>query len=493
MAGGSLVQLVVQLALQILLARWFGAGNEMDAYVAAMALPTAASSLLHAVVAAAVVPAMAESGQRAGRDEACRLGTTLTLAMSLGLAALATATMAAAPALVSLLQPGFSAAEQQRTATLLRWLAWLVATNGLIALLQAWHQWLGRFAAPAVASVIGVGAALAWCVWRAPVIGIVAVAQGTLVGSSVTTGMLLGSLTLGGAWRGPLVSGRPLARLMAAAAPLVAISLVAQLDPLADRFFGSWLPEGSVSQLGYAARIVAALQMLTVSSLSVAVFPRFAQYAAADSRDELRSEIQRALRFVVLWLAPLAVALGAFGRPLVRDLLQRGAFGPDDTRAVAAVLAASLGAIAAMSLGEFLSKALYAMGLTRLPLAMTVAGIGLSLALKALFVSRLGLLALPLSTSIGTTLIAYLLWRAVGQRLGSPAPAGIGRTLACAIAGSLVAAAVAAAVLTLDAPLSAIAAGAAGLVAYVATIALLREPTLREIWSRSPEPGSSTA
>lgn len=486
-AAGSTVQLFVQLALQIFLARWFGAGHEMDAYVAAMTLPTAASGLLHAAVASTVVPALADARQRAGYDDRRCLGTSLTLCLTGGLCLLSAAAMAAAPLLVGLLQPGFGADEQRRTAGLLRWLAWLLATNGLIAMLQAWHHATSRFAAPAMANVLGVGAALGWCVWRAPTAGILAVAQATLLGSTLTVGFLAASLTLRREWGRPRGERAPILRLLGLASPLVAANLIAQLDPLADRFFGSWLPEGSVSQLGYAARIVAALQLLTISSLSAAVFPRFAQHAAADALPELSREVQKALRLVALWIVPLAVALGLFGRPLVRDLLQRGAFGPDDTRAVAAVLAASVGAIAALALGEFLSKALYALGLTRLPLAMTAAGIGLSLALKTLLVSRLGLIALPLATSVGASLIAVLLWRAVTRRIGSPSPEGIGRTLASAAAGSLAAALAAAAVLATGVPLSALVAGPAGLGAYLATLAMLGEPTLRALWPRTDE------
>ena len=56
----TLVQLLLQFATQLVLARYFGAAGEMDAYVAALALPVVIATILSGSLGYVLVPAIAD-------------------------------------------------------------------------------------------------------------------------------------------------------------------------------------------------------------------------------------------------------------------------------------------------------------------------------------------------------------------------------------------------------------------------------------------------
>jgi putative peptidoglycan lipid II flippase len=242
--------------------------------------------------------------------------------------------------------------------------------------------------------------------------------------------------------------------------------------------------------LGYAQKISQALWLLSISSLSTVVFPSLARWAAQGQREPLRQEAARALRYVLLILIPLAAALLLFGEELVRDAFERGRFTPDDTRAVAQLLMASVVMIAATALGEILAKTMYAMGRTRGPTLVGIAGFTLGVLLKALLAPRYGTLGLVAATGAYSALNCAALYGLVTRELGTPWP---GDSLALVLR-SLVATAAAAGwglVATRSGwPWPSVWGGLGGLIIYGVALFALGEPSVRAAWREALGRGS---
>ena len=73
----SLITLFLNFGIQLFLAHAFGAGPQMDAYVAAMTLPTLLTTVLVAAMGYVVIPAFVDSMTTRGADATWTMSSTL--------------------------------------------------------------------------------------------------------------------------------------------------------------------------------------------------------------------------------------------------------------------------------------------------------------------------------------------------------------------------------------------------------------------------------
>lgn len=446
--GLTFAQLLVQFALLRLLARFYGAAGEMDAYAAALAAPVVISTVLAGSLGYVLVPAFAEQlaagGPRAAAAVTGQVGLYL-LGVSLLIAAGLTA---GARPLAAALCPGFAAPQIALTAELLRILAVLVAANSLISFLNAVHHCLRQFALPAAAGVFGTLVTLAYVALCHTRQGIHAAAWGVALGAAATNVLLLpawlAQLRFPEAWR--LRALPAVRRCGALLLPLLVGSLCWRFDPLLDRYLGSYLETGSISHLAYAWRLANALSIIGISGLSIVAFPAMAAHAAAGRHTDLAAEFAAAWRLLLVLVVPLAAGLLVGSQPVTKLLFEDGRFGPADTRAVAKLLLIYLAVIVGTGLGDLLSRTLYALRDTRTPAIVGLIGFALAAALKFWLAPNFGAAGLAAATAVYFVLNPALLAAILLRRLGPAMFAGSGlcllRSAVCAAAACLAAMAV---------------------------------------------------
>ena len=284
----------------------------------------------------------------------------------------------------------------------------------------------GRFALPALAGVIGTLVTLGYVIILHRTNGIYAVAWGVVIGSMATVVILIPQFIRDVAQfrplRTPLQAGTRQALTLLA--PLVFGTLFWRLDPLLDRFLGSYLSAGSLSHLGYAWRLTTALMMLGTGGLSIVAFPAIASHAATGQREALHSEVAYALRFLLFLLVPVTFGLALFHEPVARLLFERGKFTPADTQAVARLVFIYLGVVIGASFGDLLSRTFYALQDMRTPVAVSLIGFALAAALKFLLANRLGAAGLAAATSFYYLFNSAALAAILVRRLGTAMLAG---------------------------------------------------------------------
>jgi putative peptidoglycan lipid II flippase len=125
----TLLQLLLQFATQLVLARYFGAAGEMDAYVAALALPVVVATILSGSLGYVLVPAIAEQLENAGRPAAATVASQVGLYL-LGLSMFVAALVAIfSGSIAAAVCPGFPPARIDLTARLVAILALLIIGN----------------------------------------------------------------------------------------------------------------------------------------------------------------------------------------------------------------------------------------------------------------------------------------------------------------------------------------------------------------------------
>lgn len=386
------VSRVLGLAREMVIARQFGTSADMDAYLAAFRLPDFLFYMVAGgALGSAFIPTFTGFLTRRDQPGAWRLASAVINWVLLILTALGGLAAVFAPWLVALFFADFSAAQQALTAELMRWM--LVSTvifgvSGVVMGILNAHQ---HFLLPAVAPVVYNIAIIGGAWLLGPIWGVRGLTAGVVLGALTHLLVQLpGLLRRRMHYRPVLAAGDPslreVGRLMA---PRVLGLAAVQLNFMVSAVLAAGLPPGSLTAFNYGWIIMLLPQGIIAQSVATALFPTLAALAARGQQTAMRRIFAATLRNVLFLTLPAAVGLLILREPIVRLLLQRGAFTAESTAATAWALGFFAMGLVGHAVVEIVTRAFYALKNTQTPVIIGVAAmginIGLSLGLMRLF------------------------------------------------------------------------------------------------------------
>ena len=433
----------VGLVRQMLIARTFGTGPEVDAFGAAQRLPDILFNLVAGgALASAFIPTFTGFLTRDDHAGAWRLASGVVNLVFLILVAVSLLAAIFAPSLVQATF-GFPPEQQTLTVRLLRILLLQPAIFGISGLLMGILNAHQYFLLPALAPTFLWLGMIFGLVALTPSLGIFGLAWGAVLGAVLHLAVQLPGLGRLKQARYQLELGRhnpavrEVVRLMGPR--LVGVAAV-QLNFLVTTILATHMGEGSLAAVTYAWPIFTLPQVVIAQSISIAALPTFSAMAARGALDEMRDSLADTVRGILFLALPATVGLLALGTPVVAMLYEGHSFDAESTALVAWALVFFTLGLVSHSVVEIISRAYYALKDTRTPVAIGAAAMGLniilSLALAPLF-TRLGLWphgALALANTVATTLEMVVLVGIMRGRLHGLALrrvwAGLWRTLA---------------------------------------------------------------
>jgi putative peptidoglycan lipid II flippase len=438
----------------VVIASTFGATAGTDAFVLARTIPTILYDLLVGTVStAAFVPVFVQHA-RDERELWRLVGAVLSLA-ALAFVSLAALLALAAEPLVGIIGSGFASDEQrQLAATLMRIALISVVFQGLAGVLTSALQARNRFTLPAFATATyNVGIIVGILLLVRPM-GVQALAVGLVLGALAQ--FSLQAAGMASFWRTyrPRIDVRdPAVRRVLGLSGTVAAGLVVTATGMfIDRNLASQLPEGNLSSMEYATRVIQFPLGAVGLAVSFAILPTLARFGHGGPSGNL-AEYREALVFGLrLVLLPMLLALAVFaalavpdwlgtGRGLIAILFERGAFEPKDTARTAAIFLAYSPMLPLTAVDLLLINAFYARQNPRTPVVVGVVCVGLYLAVALSLIGTLGAVGLALANAVQNSshalILLVLLQRSLpGLRLGSALLPFLVRTVpAAAVAG----------------------------------------------------------
>ncbi|MFB7942545.1 lipid II flippase MurJ, partial [Streptomyces sp. NPDC056049] len=349
-AALTAVGAVLGLVRDQILAGYFGAGAETDAFLVAWTVPEFASTLLiEDAMALILVPAFSRAlARRPGAlfgDPVRELVRGTLPRLTLGVGLVAAVLIVAAPAVVGVLAPGLS--DPGLAVDCTRLTSTCVLTFALVgycsAALRAHHVFLPP-AAIYVAYNVGIIGTMV--LLREPW-GVRSAAAGVAVGGVLMVLVQAPALVRELRAR-PVPSREPEALAPGAGAdgrlivlgliaPVVVFSLIRQSQTLIERFLAAPLPSGAISHLNYAQKI-AQMPMILSLMLCTVSFPVVARALAAGDPEGARRRVERDLLLAAVVVLVGASVVIAAAPQIVELLFQRGEFDRTDTVATAAVM-----------------------------------------------------------------------------------------------------------------------------------------------------------
>ena len=200
---------------------------------------------------------------------------------------------------------------------------------------------------------------------------------------------------------------------------IVGIS-VAQINFFVDTVFATqeFLPEGSLTSLQIADRVMELVLGGYAISVGTAIVPMMSRHAAEKNMEELKRTVAFAIRIVSFITVPATVGLILLREPIIQVLFQHGQFNAESTRLTAwALMLYSIG-LPWFAATKILVPAFYSTQDTQTPVRIAILVMGLNIVLNLLFIRPLLNGGPALATSLAGVLNATLLFWVFRRRHG---------------------------------------------------------------------------
>ena len=410
-----------------MLAHLFGAGPELDAYIAAFKVPELALDVLvFGGLVAPFVPLFLGLKGEAEEQAQKFARTVLTLAVTV-MAIAAVILFVLAPQTVSLVAPGFTGDQRELYIGLFRVMCItpviFAASTVLGEVLVAERRFLLYGLAPLMYSGgIAAGAFLLY-----DRMGIYGAAVGAVAGAVAHLGIRIVGIYRTKFRPHPSLALRTkglgeFSRLML---PTMASQLIMPLTFIYFTALASNLEPGSVTAVSYGSSFQALPVSLIGMSFAIAAFPAMsAAYAAGDRRGFARVF---GINFATIGILSTCAAVGLLivGGFVIRTVLGGGQFDSEDVARTTLVLAVFTASIPLESLTNLMARAMYATHNTLLPTIAAVSGFVATVVSAQVLSHSLGLAVIPAAYSIGMgtrVLILAVVLAPRMARIGRSAP-----------------------------------------------------------------------
>lgn len=399
---------VFGLARELVFAGMFGAGKLLDSFLAAFQIPNLLRDLFaEGALSVAFTTTFTKAYARDGAAPAWRLASLLISSVILVLGAACLLGIALSPWLVELTNYGFHQVpgKFELTVRLTRLLFPFILFVSLAAVLMGALNARHVFGLPASAStvfnivsiVLGVGLALLFDPqpdWRRPHFGeraLWGVSLGVLLGGVAQMAVQVPALyRLGYRFRWALdfrdEQLRLVWRLMW---PSVIAGAAVQVNVLVNGLFASEI-NGARSWLNCAFRLMQFPIGVFGVAIATVTLPAVARQHAQADLEAFGRTARDALRLAVFLTLPAAVGLFALAEPIIGLIYQHGRFSAADTHATALALRAYAFGLTGYAAIKVLAPCFYALDRPRVPLQVSLLGIGVNLALNVVMVKILG-------------------------------------------------------------------------------------------------------
>ena len=403
----------------IILARWFGLGPELDAYFLATAIPMFLVAVMSIPLGTMMVPLFLSVREQASAAAAQRLISRVSAAYLLvATAAAASLFLGITPLLETV---GWSGAPDKVALAreLLIWMLPILVLSGLVVLGNALLNALGYYLVPAMAQLaVPVLSILALVLFGAPY-GIAAAIAGMLAGQGVNLWLVSNALRKLGYSVRPALHG-PCAEWNSAVrqyVPLATAALLVNLTAPVNLGMASTLTEGSTAALGLGNKIVFFVTGLVAAGVATVILPHFSAFMARRRLLDARNELALFLLAGTVITIPFAIVAFVGSEALVKLAFQGGAFGESDVGSVARIMSYGIIQLPFFTINLLILKFAVATRSAGRVLVASLLALCLNIALNAVLMDKHGATGIALAATIACALSAGCMLL-LFQRLG---------------------------------------------------------------------------
>ena len=408
---------------EIVMTAYYGASAGMDAYNMAYSLYYVPVLLFNSCITSTLVPLYVQLQQKGSVRRLDRFSSNVVNLFAFFAIIVSILMYFLAGPLVRLTAQGFDPMRQRLTAELLQRmlpsLAFIVVSIVLSSILNAREKYLA-------AQLTGFPltfALLIATVGFSRTAGIRALAWGVFVSGILQVVILLPAMK--GLMKYDLsfdISDPMFRRLMILAGPAVLSMAVNELNHMVDKMLATGLPEGHLSCMSLAYRLITFLVGVVLVPLETVTFSRMSIHTASHDEHGVGTIVMQCAELVALVIFPIIVVGAIMSRDVIRLAYMHGVFDERAVGTAAYALACYIVGVFSFGMRDILNRAFHACQDTRTPMLNSMITVALNIALNLALVRTMGVGGLALATSLsataGAAALLFLLRRKIGRLKG---------------------------------------------------------------------------
>lgn len=394
---------IVGFTLQLVLAYYFGAGRETDAFFMASSTSELLTKLLMGgSITAVFIPMFVHYIANSKTQQAWRLALNILHITTIIFAGLLLVVALGARPFVDFIAPGFDSETKLLTTSLLYVLLPSFLLLFVVDLLVAMLHALQRFTIPALLRLISPAISVLSVLLLQRHLGIFSLAVGVVVGATLQFLLVGGSLRrLGLIYQRQLSFKDPdFHRLVHLLYPFLLSTIATLLAGIIYRVLVSELSAGSLSALKYAEKITQLLTIVFINSVTIVMYPRLAEAASRGNFEAVTTSLAYAVRLTLLLTVPLWIGASMLREPIIQFIYQHGSFSPEAAALTSSALLFLSLSLCTNTVSSLLGHAILALQRTRAAVAVTIASQGVAICLFVILVPRLEHAGLALASSL---------------------------------------------------------------------------------------------
>lgn len=399
---------------ELVVAYYFGASAELDAFYIAILIPSFLITLLAESLNISFIPAYIDAEVQNETKQANQLLSTVLL-YALTLMVICTAVVFFfADWLLGVLAIGFEEQQLSITTVLLYILQPILIIRGLTAILGGVLNARNRFVLTGIAPLAVYIIPIIALVWGAQKWGIYLLAISVLAGF-----VIQGVLLLVGVQRQlKLRLQRPVwneqvKRVLTQHIPMIAGALLMGGTTLIDQAMATAAGAGSVASLIFGQRITGFILIISSKALGTVLLPNYSQMVSGAQWRKIGQTMRLCTKWIVIGTIPIIMAVFAFSPQIISLIFERGAFAAEDTALVSQVQAYYILQIPFYLLGIVGVRFLSAMQKNQILMAISAVNLLVNIGANYLFLQWMGLAGIALSTSTVYAISCGLIFLAV--------------------------------------------------------------------------------
>lgn len=392
---------LLSFAKEILVARQFGTGDALEAFLIAFLLPSLAINVFAGSLNSAFIPTYVRvretEGNKAAQDlleNVSAFFIFLLFIVCLGIALLS-------PLLFPLIASGFDSEKLQFSRLLFYCLLPLTVVKGLSTIWGAVLNTRDKFVLAGIAPVAVPLITIILLLTLVEKWDVYVLVSGLGIGFFVEAGVLGLALKKNELFTRPRWLGydRATKEVMRQYLPMLAGAFLMSSTWVVDQAMAAMLKSGDVAALSYGNKITSFVTGLGSMAIGTAVLPYFSSMVAGNRWDEVKNTIGIYLKLIVIVSVPLTLIMVVFSVPLIEVIFQRGAFTSADTALVGKVQSFYFLQIPFYIMGIIIVRLISAIRANQILMWASVMNLITNIILNLAFMKIWGVAGIALSTS----------------------------------------------------------------------------------------------
>jgi putative peptidoglycan lipid II flippase len=400
-AGFSALAKLAGMVKELFVARWFGRGDALDAFLIALVVPAFILNLVAGSFNVSLIPTYVHVRDSEGPESANRLFANIITWALILLIGFSVLLGLLAPYFLHNLASGFDPPKLALTRQLLYLLLPFVVLSGLAVIFGAVLNAGERFALPAFTPAITPLLIVALLVILGSIWGIKALVWGAVLGAAAQAGLLAWALRARGISLRPRWDGlnEHVLQVGRQVLPMAAGAFLMGSTALVDQTMAAMLESGSVAALNYGNKLISAALGIGSMALGTAVLPYFSGMVSRQDWPACRHTLKTYAALILAATVPVTAGVMILSHPIIRIFFQRGAFTANDTSLVSSIQFYLAPQIPFYALGILGVRLISAMKRNGALMAIAAVNFAINIVLNYVLMMRMGVAGIALSTS----------------------------------------------------------------------------------------------